>query len=142
MSTEQNKALARRWPEEIFSKGDLSVIDEIVSPDYFDNTSTPTVEGLKQGVRSLHETFSNIRITVEEQIAEGDTVVNRLHAEATYRGGMPGVPDTAIGKQVVMAGIDIFRFANGKFVERFNVADLLSWFEQLDMSLSPKQSDR
>jgi len=141
MSIEQNKAVARRWPEEIFSKGDLTVIDEIVSPDYFDNTPTPTVEGLRQAIRNLHATYNNIRITVEDQIAEGDKVVNRLRGEATYSGGESGLPDTSIGKHIVMTGIDIFRFANGKIVERCVVADLLSWYQQLGMTLTPKQSD-
>jgi predicted ester cyclase len=137
MSTDQNKAIARRWAEEIWGKGDETVIDEIVSPALVMNGAPQTLEALKQGVRNLHATTSNVRIRVEEQVAEGDKVVSRLRGEGTYRGGDPGIPDAAIGKYATIAGVDIFRIVDGKIVEQWNLLDTLSWLQQLGAIPTP-----
>jgi predicted ester cyclase len=140
MSVEQNKAIARRWAEELWGKGDVTIIDEIVSPALMVNGAPQTLEELKQGVRNLHATTSNLRIRVEEQVAEGDKVVNRLHGEGTYRGGDPALPDAAIGKYATIDGVDIFRIVNGKIVEQWNLLDTLSWLQQLGAIPTPGPS--
>jgi predicted ester cyclase len=137
MSVEQNKAIARRWAEEIWGKGDVTVIDEIVSPALVVNGSPRTLEELKQGIRTLHATTSNLRVTVEEQIAEGDKVVNRYLGQGTYLGGDSALPEAAIGKHATIAGIDIFRIVNGKIIEQWNLADELGWLQQLGAIPTP-----
>jgi predicted ester cyclase len=125
MSAEENKAIARRWVEEIWGKGNLAVVDEIVSPTFVSDGSPQSLEELKQRVRSLHANYSNARVTLEEQIAEGDKVVNRILGEGIYLGGEAGIPDTAKGKHLKAVVIDIFRIVNGKIEETQSCSKVL-----------------
>src|SRR5712692_3968146 len=118
MSTEDNKANARRFIEEVWNQGNLAVIDEITSPNYVDHDPAMTVqgiEGLKQFVSMYLTAYPDTHFTIEDQIAEGDTVVTRWTARGTHKGPLMGIPPT--GKQVTVTGITIDRFANGKGVE-------------------------
>jgi ketosteroid isomerase-like protein len=78
--SEHNKRLVRRALEEIYAKGDLELADDLVHPDFVDHEPAhperPTgPESVKQTVRSLHDTFGDLRFEVEDEIAEGDKVV-------------------------------------------------------------------
>jgi steroid delta-isomerase-like uncharacterized protein len=134
MSGEQLKAIARREIEEIFSKGDLDLVDEIVSPDYviFDNARIEPVRGrdnLKQAVTGMRTAFPDFTVTVDEQIAEGDTVVTRWSATGTHQGVVFGL--AATGRAVTMAGIDIERFVDGQIAEVRSSWDALGLLQQL-----------
>ena len=133
MTLEENKAIARRYNEEIWGKGDLTVVDEIVSPDFFEHgTDMNGPNGVKQGAAFIHKTNSNIRITVEDQIAEGDKVMNRLEAHGIYVGGRNDVPDTAIGKQwSITRMFYVIRIVDGKIVEVWHAHDELVIMKQL-----------
>jgi ketosteroid isomerase-like protein len=79
MTTDDNKRLVRRALEEIYANGDLELADELVHPDFVDHAPAHELpagpESVKQIVRSLHETFGDLRFEVEDEIAEGDRVV-------------------------------------------------------------------
>ena len=133
MSTEANKALVRRWFEET-DKGNLAIIDELCAPDYIDHS--PPLPGMGEGsdaVRKANESlaaaFPDTVHLIEDQIAEGDKVVTRLRGRATFLGEILGIPPN--GKVVEITGISIHRIADGKLVEHWANADLLSFMQQL-----------
>ena len=122
MSTEDNKAIARRIFEEVGSQGNFAVIDEAVSPNFVYRTSA----------------FPEFHYTVEDMIAEGDKVVARWTATGTHKGDMMGIPPT--GKQATVTGITTFRFANGKMVEGLTTWDALGMMQQLGLIPAPGQA--
>jgi len=132
--TERNKAVALRWSEELWSKGDLAVADEIVAPDYVrhdpgDPFPAQGPEDVKRIVRMLRSMLPDLRINVEAMIAEGDFVVSRYTAIGTDTVGFMGMPPT--GKTVRTPAIQIFRFSNGKIVESWAARDDLGTLRQL-----------
>src|SRR5512139_4156001 len=90
MSTESNKAIARRFLEEVFGQGKLAVADEIVAPDHVDRGPStlpglpPGPEGSKMIVTVYRNAFPDIQFTIDEQIAEGDKVVTRWTGYGTH----------------------------------------------------------
>ncbi len=117
-SPEANKAIIRRFYEEILTKGDLAVADELCAPDYAGHFLPPTVppgiEGLKQLLTMYRTAFPDLRFTIEDLIAQGDKVVARATTRGTNQGTFLGSAPT--GKQVAVTGIDMFRLVDGKVV--------------------------
>jgi predicted ester cyclase len=133
MTAEENKALIRRYFEEIDARRDASVLDEFVAPDFVDHNPspgfTPDLEGLKQSfVHFLSATPDGYHI-VEDMIAEGDKVMSRISAYGTQTGELFGIPPT--GKQIRTTGIAVHRIANSKIVEHWNEIDNLGTMQQL-----------
>jgi steroid delta-isomerase-like uncharacterized protein len=138
--TEQNKAMALRWSQELWSKGQLAVADEIVAPDYVRHDPGAPFpaqgpEDVKRMVTMLRAMLPDLRITVEALIAEGDFVVSRYTATATDTVGYLGMPPT--GKTVRTPAIQIFRFSNGKIVESWAARDDLGVLRQLGQLPAP-----
>jgi steroid delta-isomerase-like uncharacterized protein len=135
MSTEENKAVARRWSEKLWGQGELAVADEIVAPDYVrhdagDPFPARGPEDVKRIVRMLREMLPNLRIAVEDVIAEDEKVVVRYTGIATDTRGFMGRPPT--GKAIRTQAIQIFRFTDdGKIVESWAVRDDLGTLRQL-----------
>jgi len=132
--TERNKAVALRWSEELWGKGQLAVADEIVAPDYVrhDPGDPFPAQGpgdVKRIVGMLRAMLPDLRIEVEAVIAEGDFVVSRYTATATDTVGYMGMPPT--GKTIRTPAIQIFRFANGRIVESWAARDDLGTLRQL-----------
>jgi predicted ester cyclase len=133
MTAEENKALIRRYFEEIDARRDASVLDEFFAPDFIDHNPspgfTPDLEGLKQSfVHFLAATPDGYHI-VEDMIAEGDKVMTRISAYGTQTGELFGIPPT--GKQIRTTGIAVHRIANSKIVEHWNEIDNLGTMQQL-----------
>jgi len=122
MSTESNKALVRRFYEEI-DKGNIEIIDELVAEGYVDHNPPPFPlapgrEGLKQAFKLFWDATPGYH-RIEEQIAEGDKVVTRLTSFGKHEGDLPGAPRT--GHAMEMTSITIHRIAGGKLVrERYD----------------------
>ncbi len=134
MSAEEHKAKARRWSEELWGKGDLAVADEIVAPNYVrhdagDPFPARCPEDVKRIVSMLREMLPDLRIRVEDMVAEGDKVVVRYTANATDTQGYMGQAPT--GKAIETPAIQIFRFADGLIVESWAVRDDLGTLRQL-----------
>ena len=141
MSTEENKALARRGFEEVWNQKNLAIADELGVTDYVIHNpplSTHGLEQYKQLVTMYFSAFPDLHITIEDQIAEGDKVVTRWTARGTQQGAFMGIPPT--GKQAVVTGITIDRFANGKAVETWNNGDYLGLLQQLGVVPMPGQA--
>jgi predicted ester cyclase len=133
MSTEDNKALVRRFYAEI-DKGNLAAMDELVAENYIDHSPAPFPglasgrEGLKQGFRIFwHATPGYHRI--EDQIAEGDKVVTRMTSFGKHEGDLPGAPKT--GNDLKMTSITIHRIENGKLAEKWSDKDVLGFLQQI-----------
>lgn len=137
MLAEKNKALTRRFYEEIFSKGNLTIADELIDTNCIDHNpfipgQTPGLEGAKQVYTMVRTAFPDLRITIEDQVAEGDKVVSRLTMRGTHRGVFMGIAPT--GKQGVAEIIDIVRIANGKVMERWGILDQVKMMKQLGVA--------
>jgi steroid delta-isomerase-like uncharacterized protein len=136
MSAGENKALVRRYAEEVLNQSNLDLFDEIFAPDFVQYGADPDqvsgVEDLRQFFIMLRSGFPDFQVTIEDLFAaEGDKVVLRFTFRGTHQGAFMGVAPT--GKQVTMTGIDIFRIADGKIVELWNEEDVLGMMQQLGM---------
>ena|SRR6266849_3748694 len=139
MSAEQNKALVRRFYEEI-DKGNLAAMDDLVAEDYIDHSPPPFPfasgrEGLKQAFKLFWEATPGYHL-IEDQIAEGDKVVTRLTAYGAHESDLPGIPAT--GSKLEMTAIAIHRIADGKIVEHWSNKDELGFLQQLGVIPAPE----
>ena len=135
MAIEENKALMRRFYEEI-SKGNLAVVDELIAADVVEHSpfvpgQAPGRQGTLELFTTIHAAFPDLRITAEDMVAEGDKVVSRGTFSGTQKGEFMGIAPT--GKQITIGVIEIVRIAGGKMVEHWNVVDSLSMMQQLGM---------
>jgi serine phosphatase RsbU (regulator of sigma subunit)/ketosteroid isomerase-like protein len=131
---EENKAIVRRFLEETMAKGTLDVIDELVAPDFVDRSlmpgQGPTRENLRRSIAEIHEAFSTTSFTIEEQVAEGETVVTKFRHLGVWRVGFEGAPPT--GEEEGGAGIRIHRISGGKITEEWSMVDSRPVQEHLD----------
>ncbi len=133
--SEQNKALARRSIEEIWNQGKLAAIDELVASDAtFHDPSVPGgkftgPQGMKQFVQIYRGAFPDLRLTINDQIAEGEEVVTRWTATGTHSGELMGIAPT--NKRATVTGVDIDRYQGGKVVEAWASYDMLGLLQQL-----------
>ena len=135
MSTEENKAIARRALEELFSaQGDLDAADEIISPNYVghDPVSPEDVHG-PEGVKELgsmyRNAFPDVQLSVEDQLAEGDMVATRWIASGTHQGDFMGIAPS--GNRVTVSGTSIERIVNGNIEETWDNYDALGMMQQI-----------
>ena len=133
MTPEENKALVRRWFAET-DRGNPAIVEELCAPDYVDhNPPLPGMAAGNQGVRqanvALREAFPDTVHLIQDQIAEGDTVMTRLIGRGTFRGEILGLSPN--GKVIEIAGISVHRLVGGKLVEHWAQADLLGFLQQL-----------
>ena len=140
MSTEENKAIVRRINDEVWSEGHLDVIGELIA-DNFVATVVGAPEqirgpqGFREFVVTYRKAFPDLRITIDEQLAEGETVVTRWTATGTNEGELMGIPAT--GKQATTAGININRISGGKLVEGWGLFDQLGLLQQIGAVPTP-----
>jgi steroid delta-isomerase-like uncharacterized protein len=141
MSAETNKAVSRRFLDEGFGRGNLQMIDEIFAPNHVLNgpgamSGLPKgPEGVRQYVSYYRTAFPDTHFHIDEQVAEGDTVVTRWTAHGTQKGELPGIPVT--GKPAEISGVTVDRYKNGKIVESWVEYDQLGMMQQL--GVLPKQ---
>ena len=132
MSADTNREIVRRLGVEPW-EGNLGVIDELVAPDYIGHDpAQPDMqgpEGIKEFITGYLAGFPDGRITIDEQLAEGDLVATRWTGRGTHQGELMGIPPT--GKQVTVSGITISRVKNGKVVEEWSNWDTLGMLQQL-----------
>jgi steroid delta-isomerase-like uncharacterized protein len=131
---EANVAVARRLANEVFSKGDMKSFDEIFADRYVNHSiPVPGIPGTKAGFRELvlatRQAFPDVKVKVEDVVAEGDLVVFRDTVTATSRGAFFGVPPN--GKPVDWTEIHFLRIADGKIVEHWANFDQAKILRQL-----------
>jgi predicted ester cyclase len=133
MSSDTNKAIVRRSIEQPLVHGDLATLDEVYAPDYVahdpSNPDVTDLPGTKAFVGELRASYSDIAVSIDDQIAEGDRVATR----GTFRGvdtgsGRGGEPT---GRAVAIGGITISRLRDGQIVEEWVQWDALGLEQQL-----------
>lgn len=121
MSVETNKAAVRRFFEDVLPAGDVDAVDALVGPDFVDHNPTPGqpagAEGVRHVVRNLHGAHTDLRVTVDDLVGEGDRVAARWTLRGTPTGPLFGMPPS--GERVEASAFVFFRFAEGKVVERW-----------------------
>ena len=141
MSTEQNKAQAHKFMEEVMNKGNVAMIDELTAPNFVDHQAPPGVppnrEGVKGFVMAFRTAFPDLHYTVHDVVAEGDRVVERATGTGTMKGEFQGMPPS--GKSATWEEIHITRFENGKAVEHWGVIDQMGMLAQLGFMEAPAQ---
>jgi len=140
MSTEENKALVRRFFEEVFNQKRLERADEFVAWDYLDHAALPEqgpgLEGAKQQRWAVYfAAVPDLHATIDDLVAEGDKLTVRFTVEGTQQGKLLGVPPT--GKHFRVSAICIYRLAEGKFAETWEQTDLLGLMQQLGVLPAP-----
>jgi len=131
MSLEANKAVVRRYLEEIMNHSDFSVADEIIAPNYVNHSAGSSYGGIGtgrdsfvQGLRAVRTAFPDWHVTIEEVLADGEFVMDRFTIDAIHSGSVNGVAPT--GRRIVATlGMHMWRLADGKLVEGWYVSDAL-----------------
>ena len=138
--TEENKAIVRCFLEELV-KGNLDVIDELLVPDFVDRALMPgqgsTREDFKRTIEEIHKAFSTTSFTIEEQVAEGDTVVTKHIESHVRRGEFAGLPAT--GNEETNEGIYIHRLHRGKITEEWSLVDARPVMEDLAQEIRERE---
>ena len=138
MSAEENKAVARRYWDEVWSMGNMAMIEELFAPDTLyhapGGTTSRGIEARQQTPLRWRTAFPDFRATVDDIFAEGDKVVVRWTVRGTHRGAIEiesagTIPPT--GKHVSFAGMDIYHFRGGKIVEGWRHWGSLQLLQQL-----------
>ncbi|MDQ3912231.1 MAG: ester cyclase [Actinomycetota bacterium] len=140
--SEENKTLVRRFVDEVQSRGNIDLIDELCSPEFINHSSPPGMpadcEGVKLVTSMFRQAFPDSYFTVEDMISEGDKVVTRKTFHGTHEGEFMGIPPT--GRPVSIGLIDIVRIADGRVVEHWSIGDNLGMMQQLGVIPQPGQA--
>jgi predicted ester cyclase len=141
MSAEQNKAISRRVPIDVFSQGRLDVVDEIFAPDFAERSTVPQGipagrEGVKAIASALRKGFPDLTYKVDLQVAEGDFVAGYVTVTGTHKGEVFGMPAT--GKHAEWTESHIVKLVNGKITEHWGVIDQLGMLRQLGLAPIPE----
>lgn len=142
MTLDQNKAIARRFIQEVFVDQDEQAADELTAPDFVPHSwpgVQPGVDSLKEAQRRVAVGLEDARMAIEDVIAEGDKVVVRLTSHGRHAGDFMGLP--ASGKEYDISEIHIFRIANGQVAEHWRDADMLGMLRQLGAFPAPAGAD-
>jgi predicted ester cyclase len=125
--SQHNKAAARAVFD-IWSTGEIERLDELVARDVvhhdpYDPNAADGLGGMKRTIELNRRAFPDMRLSVEDQVAEGDKVVTRWSGQMTHLGELGGAAPT--GNRVTISGITIDRFENRRIVEAWRSMDML-----------------
>ena len=115
MSTEQNRAVVRRFITEVLTGRNPGAADELLAPNYVNRAMGLDLAGFKAMGAGVGAAVPDLRIAIENLVAEGDAVVARFTMEGTHTGSMMG--ESPSGKKISARGLTYYRLANGKIVE-------------------------
>jgi steroid delta-isomerase-like uncharacterized protein len=133
VSVEENKAVVRRFLDEVISAGNLSALDATCARDLVWHSGSfgdiNGLEGFGQMLGPFLSAFSSLRVTPEDFVGEGDRVVCRYTWRGTHSGDLFGTP--ASGRQVEIGGLSMYRVAGGKIAEEWWLEDIAGLMQQL-----------
>ncbi|HET9444876.1 MAG TPA: ester cyclase [Steroidobacteraceae bacterium] len=129
-----NEQLARRYFEEVWNRGKLDVLDELLAPNYINHTPSspdpaPGPDGLKPIVLAMRRAFPDLRYEIKDVVATEESVVIRVVMTGTHRGDLFGLAPT--NRRVTVNQINIERIENGRIAEHWRVTDELTLMRQL-----------
>jgi steroid delta-isomerase-like uncharacterized protein len=132
-STQDTKAIVTEFIDALFTKGDPSAVDKYLADDFVNHDPPFGAPADREGMRAagamFRAAFPDWHSDVELLVAEDDLVVERFTARGTHRGEVMGAAPT--GREVALAGINIFRVRDGKITERWGRLDDLGFLRQL-----------
>lgn len=127
MSAEKNKTIVRRFIEEVVNTGKVDRVEEFISVDYAEvqdgERHAVGIEGAKAHIRGVRQTYPDLYLSIERQIAEGEWVATCITARGTHQGSWLGIEPT--GKPVTFTGVNIDRVVGGRIVEHGGAANML-----------------
>lgn len=137
MSIQKNKEAIVTLIDEVWSKGNLQVVDQLIAPEYTIrhdpgdswNGKTLDLSTYKERVKSSRQVFPDQQFYIEDIVGEGDKVAVSWKFTGTQKGNIPGLPIT--NKKVEVSGLTIYYFSHGKIIGHWQVVDRLGFFEQL-----------
>ncbi len=138
MSAEETKAIVERFWEEVWNKKNLKIVDELLPDNIVIHNFGAVVEGReawRQSFTPFFTAFPDLKLTVELTIIEGDRMAVRWAATGTHTGDFRGIAPT--GKQINIAGVAIYRVAEGKIVEGWSQPDTLGLLQQIGAIPTP-----
>lgn len=142
MPLEANRIAARRLHEEVESRGEVGILDELVASGFIDARHPERgagPESVRLHVQRLRTAFPDLTATIDDVVAEGDRVVTRVTSRGTHAGSFAGAAPT--GRQVSWAGIVVRRFEDGRMVEQWSKHDLLALLQQIGaLAFDPRDS--
>ena len=129
-----NKLTVQRFNKEFIEGGNINAFNEIISPDFINQTAPPGVSKGPEGVlyffnHFLKPAFPDLKVEIQQQVAENDMVTTHKIFHATHKGEFMGIPAT--GKNITMEVMDIIRLKDGKFVEHWGILDMQSVMMQI-----------
>ena len=134
MNTETNKLVIRRFIEEVVNTGNVERLADFISPDWRESNDrtgqTAGLDSVRAHVLGVRQTFPDLHLTVEQQIAEGDWVATRITAHATHLGWWLGIKPT--GRRVAITGVNLDRVVNGRIVEHGGAANMFEALLSID----------
>ncbi|HEX4809607.1 MAG TPA: ester cyclase [Bryobacteraceae bacterium] len=142
----ENKALIRRWFDEVWNQGRLELVDQLRAPRAIatglgeGNAVSEGPAPFKAFYANLHAAIPDLRVKIEDIIAEGDKVAVRLSGEGTHEGQAFGTEPT--GRKIKFTCITIVRIVNGSIVEAWNNLDQLGLLTQIGLIPSSQGGDR
>jgi predicted ester cyclase len=140
VSVEQNKAVSRRWID-VFNERDDAGEADVRGPDYVAYAPASlepeplNPETWTRFLAGFVEGFPDLQLRVEDAVAEGDLVAQRVHFEGTHTGEFQGLPPT--GRKVEFSGLELNRFVDGRVVEHWFQLDSLTLLQQLGLVVLP-----
>lgn len=133
MSTNEKKAIVRRYYKEYSKTKDMSVVKELVSDDFVNHSAPPGVSNDKQGVIQMlqmyEQAFPDHLVTIEDMVAEEDHVAVRWTVRGTHEAELMGIP--ASGNEVETEGISVLRVVDGQITEQRENIDMMSLMQQI-----------
>ena len=128
---EQNKAALRRLIDEVYHKGNMAVLDEVIAGNCILHDNERTAESLeiaKRQIRMITSMYRNVQVTIYDMVAEGNLVATRGTFQGIYRQN---------GKKITISSITISKFKDGKIIEAWRMYDTANIFRQLGISPPP-----
>lgn len=140
--TERNKAVIRRFVEEVQNNQNWAAYDELNDPAFVNLSAPPGAptdrEGGKYFLQAFAKAYPDAVVTIDDMFAEGDAVITKKTFAGTNQAEFMGVPAT--GRRVSFQYVDIMRVRDGRIIEHWNVVDQLSWMVQLGLIPDPSSN--
>ncbi len=131
--TERNVAFFRRFFEEVWNKGSLSLVDEYLAQDYEDHNQAPGTpqgpKGYQASVNRFRSAFPDIQFTLDQVFAENNHLAFRQTGRGTHKGNFMGISPS--GRQVSFGGMTFIRIQDGKIAEGWGILDIPGLMQQL-----------
>ena len=138
-SQEASKELVRRWITGIWEAGNIELLQELATEDY--GYSFPGQEGLRGNafvdyVDTIRSAIPDLSNTIEQQVAEGDTIVTRGTTRGTHQGTFADIAPT--GNSIEVAWVMFTRIKDGRIAEEWEIFDTLAFMTQLGAVSTPE----